>query len=276
MKLLFLGGDLRMIYAAERMHELGYEVTTYGLSTELSSGILCETVEKADAVILPLPISNDGMTVRTPLTNEMIYLDDIILCKPKYIYGGIIGKQLKDNLTAENVPFFDYYTDEPLTVKNAVLTAEAAVALAISGSNISLYRSKALVIGYGRIGKQLSSYLKALGAEVTATSRNSGTLATIEADGYIGKHPSDIIDSLPDYDFIFNTAPAPIMNRKFFSRCKPACFVEDLATGAKTDLTAAKEYGINADVYPGLPGKFFPLTAGRIIAETINDHIYRI
>ena len=273
MKLLIIGGDKRMYYSAEKLHEAGYEVATYGLIDSSRDTILSEAIKDADGIILPLPISKDKMTITAPMTNELIYLDDVIHCKPKFIYGGIINDSLKSKLTDTGTNYYDYYTDEPLTIKNAVLTAEASISIAINGSGISLFNSNALVIGYGRIGKQLSYYLKALGANITATSRDSATRATIEADGFESKNTADVKDILEKFDFIFNTAPAPIMDRTFFSRCKQNCFVEDLATGANTDLTAAKEYGINANIYPGLPGKFFPLSAGKIIADTINNHI---
>lgn len=273
MKLLIIGGDKRMYYSAEKLHESGYEVTTYGLMDSSHDTILSEAIKDADRIILPLPISKDKMTITAPMTNELIYLEDIIYCKPKFIYGGIINDSLKSRLNDDGIMYYDYYTDEPLTVKNAVLTAEAAVSIAINSSGFSLFNSNALVIGYGRIGKQLSYYLKALGANVTATSRDLGTRATIEADSFNNKDTKDVKEILEKFDFIFNTAPAPIMDRTFFSRCKQNCFVEDLATGANTDLIAAKEYGINANIYPGLPGKFFPLSAGKIIADTINNHI---
>lgn len=272
MKLLFIGGDRRMQNAAENMHEFGYEVSTYGLSP-ISGDLICEEICVADAVILPLPITKDNLTVTAPLTNELIYIDDILNCSPKHIYGGIISKALSETLNAKKIKHFDYYTNEPLTVKNAILTAEAAISIAIKESDISLFKANALVIGYGRIGKQLSSYLKALGANVTATSRNDGTCAVIEADGYNSKITQKVKSELDKFHFIFNTVPVPIMDRTFFSRCKENCLVLDLATNADNDFTAAKEYKINAGPYPGLPGKFFPISAGRIIAETIHSHI---
>lgn len=273
MKLLFLGGDRRMLFAAEDIRESGFETYTYGLKDQSCGDSLFRAVKAADAVILPLPVSSNGTTLNAPFTEKTIYLDDIICCEPKYLLGGMISDEINKKLSQKKIPFFDYFSDEKLTAENAVLTAEAAIAIAINGSDASVFRSNALVIGYGRIGNRLSSYLKTMGATVTATSRKDSVLAAIEADGLIPKSTDDVKSGLERYDFIFNTAPSPIMDKEFFSLCSKTCFVEDLATRAGTDIDSAKILGICADVYPGLPGKYFPRSAGKIISKAIIRHI---
>lgn len=273
MNLIIIGGDQRMLYTAEYLHKKGCKPRLYGLDSDSFETTLCEAIASADAVILPLPVSGDDLTVRAPLSNKTIYLDDIILCKPKMVFGGMISDHLKLKLKEKAIPFYDYYQSESLTVKNALLTAEAAISIAIDKTDFSLFGAKVLVIGYGRIGKILSKYLKALGADVTATSRDNGTLALIETDGYSALNTADIYNTLQNYDFVFNTVPAPVMNRLFFGSLKDSCYVSDLATSAGTDTQAAEEYNIKLQILPGLPGKLFPKTAGELIGNEILNHL---
>lgn len=268
MNLLCIGGDRRTLFMSDFLHNKGFKMSHIGLGT-LTDAPLCAAISAADAILLPLPISGDGRTVRTPLSKEVIFLEDIILCCPRFVFGGMISNELCNALKNANIPFFDYYKSEPLTLKNALLTAEAAVAIAIEETEFSLCGANCLVIGYGRIGKVLSRYLKALGGNVTATSRNSSTLALIETDGIISESTSKIYENNDRFDIVFNTVPSPVMNRRFFGGLKKNCLVLDLATASGFDISAAEEYKIKTLTLPGLPGKFFPKTAGELIGSEI-------
>ncbi len=272
MKFTCIGGDRRQIETALYLQKQGHSVGIFGLpkcdKLTLTDN-LYDAINGNDAVILPLPLSKDGVTVNTPLTSDVIFLQDILLCRPKFIFGGIINEDIITELNNREIPFYDYYDSETLTVKNAVLTAEAAIAIAINCTDFSIFGSKSLVLGYGRIGRQLARYLKGLGSDVTATSRNSGVLAVIEADGLTAINTNKAIEICGNYDYIFNTAPSPILNRDFFKTLKPTVFVEDLATDSGIDLASAHEFKINAAVYGGLPGKHSPVKAAQFIAQEI-------
>lgn len=268
MNLLCIGGDRRTLFMSEFLHNKGFKISHFGLGTSTDVP-LCAAIDAADAVILPLPISSDGRTVRTPLASEVIFLDDIVLCQPKFIFGGMFSVDLSHVLTDKGIPFFDYYKSEPLTLKNALLTAEAALSIAIKETEFSLSGTNSLVIGYGRIGKILSRYLKALGSNVTATSRSNSTLAAIETDGIESLNTLDVYESNDRFDLVFNTAPSPVMNRRFFGGLKKNCLVLELATASGFDASAADEYKIKTLTLPGLPGKFFPKTAGELIGSEI-------
>ena len=267
-----IGGDRRQLEVANYLMSQNHKVSVIGLpdyNNNIHFSNVSEAILLSDAVILPLPVTFDSETVNVKLTDKIIYLKDIIQYKPKCLFGGIISNQLKNELIYNGIKHYDYYKSEPLTVKNAVLTAESAVAIAINCTDISIFNSKSLVIGYGRIGKIVAKYLKTLGSEVTATSRNEGVLAHIEADLLTAVNTNNIADCAGDFDFIFNTAPFPVMNRNFFKNCKKTVFVEDLATDSGTDFSSAAYYGINAAIYSGLPGKYSPKTAGHYIGEEI-------
>lgn len=271
-----MGGDRRQIETAHILKSKGNEVLTFGLPTVIENQAENEletAISNSDAVVLPLPITKDGKTVNTPLSGDVIFLEDIIRNRPKKVFGGIIKECFSKELDAAGIGYCDYFKSESLTVKNAVLTAEAAIAIAINGTDGAIFGSNALVIGYGRIGKKLAQNLKTLGATVTATSRNNGTLASIVADGFIPMDTTSIRTNVKSFDYIFNTAPVPVMDSLFFSNCKQDAFVLDLATDAGTDFAAAKRFGINAGLYSGLPGKHSPIAAAYFITEEILNNI---
>ncbi len=275
-KVSFIGGDRRSISTALCLKSKGFEVTAIGLNTngQLQEHTdLSTAINNADAVVLPLPLTRDNITVNAPLSDENYYLNDIVKLKPQYVFGGIIKGDFKDNLKKTGIKYYDYYDSEYLTVKNAVLTAEAALSIAIAETTSSIYGSKSVVIGYGRIGKQLSKYLKTLGSKVTATSRNEGTLATIEADGIVALKTDKCFSACLNADYIFNTVPSPILDTSFFDKCSPDLMFLDLASNSGIDLSNAKLRNIKCDVFGGLPGKYSSKTAGIYVAEEIMKHL---
>lgn len=275
MRFAIIGGDLRQIIIARNLQSKANDVLTFGLGFNeglISAKTLNTAILKSDAIILPLPVSRDGISLNAPLSDEKILLEDILKLKPKLIFGGIISEDFEKALKQEKIEFYDYYKSEALTVKNAVLTAEAAIAIAIKETKTSLFGSKSLVIGYGRIGKILSRYLKALGSTVTATSRSRDCLAVIESDGFKSLSTNRCRENAADYDYIFNTVPFPIMDDVFFNNCNKDTFIEDLATDSGTDFDAAKQKGINAMLCSSLPGRFSPKKAGAFITEEILNY----
>ena len=275
MKFACVGGDRRQIETALRLKNLGHNVSISGLpavSSFYDLGNLSK-ISEFDAVILPIPVTKDGRTINTPLTNDIIFIHDLLEKHPKRVFGGMIKQKLIEELDSHNIKYHDYYKSEALTVKNAVLTAEAAIAIAINCTDFAIFGSKALVIGYGRIGRQLAKYLKSLGASVIASSRDAGRRAIIETDGITAIDSAECYTVASECDYVFNTAPSPIMNSCFFENCKKSAFVEDLATDAGTDFAAASRFGINAALYSSLPGKHSPITAASYIAREILENI---
>ncbi len=275
-KFAIIGGDRRQTEIALQLKEKSQDVTIFGLPKNeslKSADSLYESVSTADCIVLPVPLSRDGNTVNTPLTDSVILLQELLLCRPKKVLAGMISPDFAITLENSGIPYYDYFSSETLTVKNAVLTAEAAVAIAVNCTDFSIFGSNALVLGYGRIGRQLAKYLKTLGASVTATSRAESTLATVEADGILPLKTDAVLSSLPKYHYIFNTAPAPIMNREFFENCHKTAFIADLATNSGADLAAAKEFNLNSAVFGGLPGKNSPISAAKFITDEILNYL---
>ncbi|MGN0177827.1 MAG: NAD(P)-dependent oxidoreductase, partial [Monoglobaceae bacterium] len=144
--------------------------------------------------------------------------------------------------------------------------------LAMANTPYTIHQSRCLVVGYGRIGKLLSEDLRALGADVTATARKHSDLAWIEARGFKACRTEKLADIAGGFDIIFNTVPHPVINFKVLSATRPEVLIIDLASKpGGVDFDTAKELGRRVIWALSLPGKAAPLTAGRIIKNTLMN-----
>jgi dipicolinate synthase subunit A len=167
----------------------------------------------------------------------------------------------------------DYAARENFAVGYAALAAEGAAELAMAGTDGALCKSRALVLGYGRLGKILSARLAALGARVTAAARREGDLAMAEAMGCDTVSLSALDMRLGEFDYIFNTVPAPVLNTKRLAEIRCGVFMVELAgEPGGFDVRKAETLGIRAVAAPGLPGKCAPQAA----AELMRDAVYAI
>ena len=272
-----IGGDLRAVTLAKLLVKDGYDVTIFGFEREIDTGTLkaAPALIKAldsEVIILPIPASSDAKTVNAPFAQTPILLDDFfsLIGPSKLVLAGHISKPVAARFDAEGIVCIDYYNREELMVKNAVPTAEGAIEIALQEMPVTLSGPSALVVGYGRIGKILSAILAAMGVKVTVSARRLGDLAWIEASGYKAVHTSMISANMNEYDIIFNTVPSIVLGEEALSCMNPEALVIDLASvPGGVDIEAAK--GLNRRVIwaLSLPGKTAPISAGKIIKDTI-------
>lgn len=167
----------------------------------------------------------------------------------------------------------DYLNNESFLVKNAYLTAEGGIALAIMESATSLVNSNILIIGYGRISKALHKYLSAFTNDITvsARSKKQRALAKMNCAKVID---IDELKNKNDFDFVFNTVPFPIMSEKEIKALKQTACIIDLASfPGGVDKHIAQLQGIKLVHSLGVPAKYSPKTAGKYVAEAICEII---
>ena len=145
-EILFIGGDKRILYAAELISQ-STQVHSLGLG-----GSFPPPQGKYPAIVLPLPFSRSGVTVNAPLSDVPVPLDIIAeYAQPgALVLSGGTSPALEELCSANRLKLVDYYAGEELTLKNALLTAEGALSLLISGSERALCDSAAVITGYGR------------------------------------------------------------------------------------------------------------------------------
>ena len=194
----------------------------------------------------------------------------------------VLGVNPKEELLSFKTPIFagnidkkgvfDYTKDEVFAIKNAFLTAEAAISVAIDNSDLSLINSPVLICGYGRIGKALHRYLEALTNNITICARSPEQRALAESSGANAIGFNNI--NCKKYRFIFNTVPHAVFNEKELKTIDKYSLLIDLASfPGGVDKHFAEHYKVKTITARGLPGKYSPKSAGKTVADTINKMI---
>ncbi|MCD8090825.1 MAG: dipicolinate synthase subunit DpsA, partial [Clostridiales bacterium] len=269
-----LGGDYRYKLLCDELISDGYNVKAFGngfIKPQTES--FSELLEDIDVLIGPIPTTKDSETVcladcpSVKLSNlfEEMYRKNISV----YI-GGVINSEIKAMSLKYNIKTYDFFACEEVAIYNAVPTAEGAIATAIQESDITLFDSRCLVLGYGRCGKVLANMLKGMGARVYSTYRNEPTAAYIKAFGIKGFNLYELKSRVGSFDFIFNTIPCEILNREILKKTNKKCLIIDLAQApGGTDFNFARDLNIRALYCPGLPGRVAPLTAAEILKSAV-------
>ena len=252
-----IGGDRRQAELLRLLRADGHTAAAYGIGGESD----WEGAVSAPAVILPLPLCTEGDTLNIDGEHRgagalfrHLRRDQILLAGQVKPAQMTLARELGLNL-------IDYFRREELTVANAAATAEGAIAVLMQESDRMLLGSRCLVLGYGRIGKQLSSRLAALGAQVSAAARRPEDWAWICACGFRAVDIGALETAGADYDFVVNTVPAPVAGEAWLRQLPPGCICVDLASVRGIDHKAGERLGIPVIWARGLPGKLVPRSA---------------
>ena len=273
-----IGGDKRQTALAESIAADGYNVYAFGFDNlEDIKGVKMVSLNDialiCDNIILPLPVTQDGRHLNAPYCSKKILLDDDFarLMKNKQVFGGMMGKLYKTSDVWDEIDTYDYFTREELAVRNAAITAEGSIEIAMKEYPGTIGKSSCLVVGFGRIGKALSWMLRGIGADVAVSARNQTDFAWIDVYGYRPVHTEHICER-EQYDIIFNTVPALVLTRRTLSRISSDTLLIDLASPpGGIDGEAAEKLGIKVIRALSLPGKVAPKAAGEVIKNTIYN-----
>jgi len=227
-------------YAGRLLQEWGLTVTN-------------RATEEVGHLLLDVPSFEANGRLRLGGSVEALLAD---LPKDVVIYGGNLNHPALAGYRT-----VDFLKDEGYLARNAYITAEAALDVALPYLKVTFRNCPMLVIGWGRIGKCLARLLQALGAEVTVSARRSEQLAMLAALGFQAEHTAHLEDSLGHYRLIFNTVPVPVLSRAQMANCRADCVKIELAS------VDGMEDG-DVIIARGLPGVHFPESSGALIAKT--------
>lgn len=255
--ILFLGGDKRSVFAFNKLKNIGYNVDSLGLFKDDSGNI-----DFADTVVLPIPSTKDKENVFCPLTDKKIPLSEIQNNSENRLIISCGIKIGRHNIDVLELDSYSYL--------NAVPTAEGAIAFAINNTPFTLWNSKILIIGNGRVSKVLTDRLLGFNSKLTVSARNNNDFALLNTKGIEYIHTSEVSDLADRFDIIFNT-----IDVKLFENIKKlkSTLLIDLSTKGCIDFSLAESEGVSAYKLPGIPGKIAPVTSGKILADTINTII---
>lgn len=232
-----IGGDLRQLTLAHLMHDEGYHVFLCGFDKDICSDGLDSEKDKdfvlnSDIIILPVPVTFDGVTINSPYADTAMTVEELLkgINPSAIVFGGQIQPNLQKAFEENNIAYRDYLKREELSIRNAVPTAEGAIEIAIAETPITIHGCRALVLGYGKIGKILSKDLYGMGAQTCVEARKYADLAMVEGHGYEPLPLEALKDHIHEFDIIFNTVPAMLLDGEILSRVKKDALVIDLAS----------------------------------------------
>ncbi len=272
-EILILGSDKRLQYVADILSEK-YSTEIYSRDYKK---LFTDKKRKYNALVLGIPCSTDAEHINMPLSDEKIPIDILpdLVDKNGIITGGMIPQKLYDICSEKGIACVDYYKSEAVVLKNAVPSAEGALALGINMTADTIYKAKILITGYGRIASILAKYLVTMGADVTVAARKEEKQVLAEINGCKVTDFYNLRDIIGEFSLIYNTVPDLVIDRKTAEKINSRAVYIELASKPGTDPAYCKEQGINFVNGGGLPSKTAPKTAGKIIADSIKQILDR-
>lgn len=269
-RFLFLGGDKRIMYA---LHLLSQQFVCDRMG---QGGVYPEPIGKYGRIVLPLPATRDGVNINAPLSDAPLPLSLVekYADKGAVVFSGGSNPAVRELCDRLGLTVSDYFADEPLTLKNAALTAEAAAAILAQSTDGSIFGSAALITGYGRCASLTARLLNAAGAKVTVCARNPAQRTHAQLDGMTALPLDKLTEAAQGADFIINTVPARIFTEEDFTNLHENAVFMELATLPPEPVKAlCEKNGVQYIHAAGLPGKCSPKTAGELIADAILDFL---
>lgn len=278
---LIIGGDDRFIELVRILKKEGYKIATYGLEKAdikdvRSFNNLEDALISCDVCIGPIPFSKDVTKINTKYAQSDIEIEELLshIPKDKILLVGAMNNYSKKLAEKYEVKYTDYYTDESYQILNTIPTCEGTIAIMVNETGTTIYKSKVMILGYGRIGKLLSEYLSALGAEVYVEARKDDDLTWIAAKRMTPVHLKKLDDYIGQMDIIINTIPALILGPDRLNLVKKDSLLIDLASKpGGIDFDYAKEKGIKTIHALSIPGKIAYQSAAQYIYDTIINRV---
>ncbi|MDL2215918.1 dipicolinic acid synthetase [Ruminococcaceae bacterium OttesenSCG-928-N02] len=243
-------GDARQVAVRNYLAEAGHTVTE---------------IEKADYLVLPMPFLPEKHGLRAVLAKA----------KPgAVLFAGSVQPQAYALAGEAGFLMVDYLLREELTFYNAIATAEGAILLLLQERKETLFGAHILIVGYGRIGKVTAHRLLAFGAKVTVAARRPEVRAEAQGMGCNTVTVADMGAVCPQISAVVNTVPGPVLTKEVLEQLPKTATVYDLASApGGVDFAAASVLGIEAGLYPALPAKYVPVSAGAFVARSILEMI---
>lgn len=266
-KTVILGGDARFDTVYEQLCRTGADC----VRGKTDSEELRNEIRNADCVILPLPVTRDGVRIFSDNPSAGIGTDELCkLMNPRQkIFGGMVSAALKEELSRYGLKAVDYFLDEALNEYNAVLTAQGLLKTVLDNIQVSL-SGRVLITGYGRVGRAAARLFSSCSAQVTVAVRSARDRARALCDGMEAVSFPQLKSRIFIYDIIINTVPAQVIDKSLVRSVRDdALMLEAASAPYGIDGNAAVNYNKKLIACPGLPGKYTPVSAGKIIADTV-------
>ncbi len=270
MEALVVGGDIRMELAGRLLHKDGWQ--TGRICSDRDTG-WPDKVKRADVILMPYPYAvKDG---EIPGWSGGGVEEVLSQAAPGAVV--IAGNGLESILDSQPNPKqafrLMHYTDAPVfSVRNAEISAEAAVSEVMQRSKRTLDELQVLVMGYGLFAKAICWRLTALGARVWVAARREQQRRQAAGDGMHAIAVEAIERVAGGMDVVINTVPAVLIGHERLEMFPDhTLFLELASPPYGIDLSAAVALEKDVVVLPGLPSRYAPMSAARAVASAVKE-----
>lgn len=245
MHIFIPGTDARMQAAKDEALARGHAIT---------DAIDC------DAALLPLPDSTGAAAPLLSLSGK----------KRRVLHGRLHPSQ-KKALENRGWQPVNIQEDDVYIRDNALISAEGALHAAMSRVDYTLRGALCAVVGYGRIGQELTRLLLALGAKVHVIARREASRTQAKIDGAQAFNTAAMAEAFCDVQMLFNTVPCRIIDCEHLQSLLPGALIMELASPPYGfDLEKARSLGFNAVLESGIPSRYAPRTAARLLMDHLE------
>ena len=278
-----IGGDLRLCSLAQMLAKDKNNVSVFAMENSIMENKTlkkCESIEEAieesKIIIGSIPFLKSNGEMYTTFSDKIIRVENFTKkkYKDKLFIAGNISNSAKEKLEGSYEKVIDLMKQEELVILNTIATAEGAIDVAIQNTNTIIHGSNVLILGFGRVAKEVATKFHGLSAKVTCAARKTTDLAWIKTLGYDAVNINELGEDLKKYDIIINTVPQMIIEKENMQFMKQDVLLIDLASSpGGINIEDAKKMNLKFIWALALPGKIAPVTSAKFIKETIYNLI---
>ena len=277
-KICLIGGDRRNLELAKLLIcDENNVVKTFANENMNIEGVeeyssLEEAISTSNIIVTAIPISKDKKYLTSNYTNLKIELEYFFSkLKNSFLISGMIPKEFEDIIKNNNNNVLDLLKDESYVIANAKITVEGIIKYLIENTKTSIFNSKILIIGYGRIGKILCNVLKNFTENIYCVSNRNDEIELMKANAIKSISYEELDKYLKEFEIIVNTVPKLILNNKKIMKLNKEVFVLDIASKpGGIDHDFAAKNNINCLWKLGIPSEISPIECAKIIKKFIN------
>ena len=219
-----------------------------------------------ECILLPVPSTRGGVFL--PGTGAGVDTVIDMVKDGTLTVGYSIPDEIKEKILKRGGIVYDACADECFLVGNAELTAIAALGILLTTEKRVPRDITFGVVGYGRIGKELTRFLLFLGARVRVFTTRPDVRLLLSEFG-VATSESVYSENLMGIDILLNTAPAKI----FDTEC--TAFSENMRV---IDLASGNNFPAfpSVETYPSIPARMYPESSGELLAECALSYAERV
>jgi dipicolinate synthase subunit A len=120
----------------------------------------------------------------------------------------------------------------------------------------------------------IADRLRGFHANITVCSNDLNELSLALSMGFDILTVSEFYQNADQFEYIFNTIPAKILNEKALKKITSDTLIIDIASNKSgADYNAAIKYGTNILYCLGLPGKYSPKSSAELLTNYVINRI---